>query len=327
MSRRYRALAAAGLIAAACAAPALPGCREEPAGRRAAPPVRRQPPGRQASDTPDAPDAAQPRSDAELPRKTTVADPRIDESSGVAISRLRDGVFWTHNDSGDTPRLYAFDRTGRVLATVEVEGAHARDWEDMCSYRRGGHSYLLIGDTGDNAARRSHVTLYIVPEPKLPDAPADRPLTSRVERRIRLTYADGPDDCECVAVDPAAGDIWLVTKRRHQWAYRLPIPEASPEEVLTLTPAAKLRTAQPTGMDISPDGRRLALVTYLYGLLYERRADESWADALGRRGSLLPVPLGRQVEAVCFGPTGRRIYLTAEGNPMPLWELDAGGAE
>ena len=28
------------------------------------------------------------------------------ESSGLGISRTRPGVFWTHNDSGDRPRLY-----------------------------------------------------------------------------------------------------------------------------------------------------------------------------------------------------------------------------
>ena len=33
----------------------------------------------------------------------------VRESSGLAVSRAYPGVFWTHNDSGDRPRLYALD--------------------------------------------------------------------------------------------------------------------------------------------------------------------------------------------------------------------------
>src|SRR5262245_20994043 len=32
----------------------------------------------------------------------------VKESSGIAASRLNAGVFWTHNDSGDDPFIYAF---------------------------------------------------------------------------------------------------------------------------------------------------------------------------------------------------------------------------
>ena len=31
------------------------------------------------------------------------------ESSGLGVSQSYPGVFWTHNDSGDGPRLYAID--------------------------------------------------------------------------------------------------------------------------------------------------------------------------------------------------------------------------
>lgn len=34
-----------------------------------------------------------------------LAAPAISESSGIACSRRREGVFWTHNDSGGAPRI------------------------------------------------------------------------------------------------------------------------------------------------------------------------------------------------------------------------------
>src|SRR5262249_9269918 len=55
----------------------------------------------------------------------------IRESSGIAASRRNAGVFWTHNDSGDGPFIYAFDRQGKHRGVWRVAGAGAVDWEDM----------------------------------------------------------------------------------------------------------------------------------------------------------------------------------------------------
>ncbi len=37
----------------------------------------------------------------------------IKESGGIAASRRNPGVFRTHNDGGDGPFVYAFDRWGK----------------------------------------------------------------------------------------------------------------------------------------------------------------------------------------------------------------------
>ena len=68
-----------------------------------------------------------------------LANKAINESSGLAASPAHRGVFWTHNDSGSKPLLYAFNKKGQDLATVTVTGASARDWEDMSSF-----SYRMI---------------------------------------------------------------------------------------------------------------------------------------------------------------------------------------
>src|SRR4051794_35074519 len=43
-----------------------------------------------------------------------VAAPEATELSGLVASRRRAGVLWTHNDSGDRPRLFALASDGRV---------------------------------------------------------------------------------------------------------------------------------------------------------------------------------------------------------------------
>src|SRR5438477_556362 len=50
-------------------------------------------------------------------------DERIDESSGLAASRKYPGCLWTHNDSGDSARLFLLDAQGKTLSEVDVQGA------------------------------------------------------------------------------------------------------------------------------------------------------------------------------------------------------------
>src|SRR6185503_2192860 len=65
-----------------------------------------------------------------------IATPAINESSGLVASRTNPGAYWTHNDSGDGPFIYAFDTRGQSLGTFRVNGATNRDWEDIASRSR-----------------------------------------------------------------------------------------------------------------------------------------------------------------------------------------------
>src|SRR4030095_1706133 len=82
----------------------------------------------------------------------TIKDKSISESSGLVASRTTPGAYWTHNDSGDGPFIYAFDTRGDSFGTFRVTGAEARDWEDIAAGPgpQPNRSYLYIGDIGDN---------------------------------------------------------------------------------------------------------------------------------------------------------------------------------
>ncbi|HKR58234.1 MAG TPA: hypothetical protein VJS64_00770, partial [Pyrinomonadaceae bacterium] len=83
---------------------------------------------------------------------TILKDKSIKESSGIAASRNHPGIYWTHNDSGDGPFIYAFDIRGDSRGVWRVTGASAEDWEDMAAGPgpRAGTNYLYLGDIGDN---------------------------------------------------------------------------------------------------------------------------------------------------------------------------------
>src|SRR4051812_1120595 len=151
-------------------------------------------------------------------RITTIKNDAVNESSGLVASRTSPGAYWTHNDSGDGPFIYAFDARGQSLGTFRVTGASNRDWEDIAAGRgpQPNRSYLYIGDIGDNDSKRSEIAVYRIPDPQLtpPDKTSKkkRPRTTDPAEPIRLAYPDGAHDAEALLVHPATGNLYIVTK-------------------------------------------------------------------------------------------------------------------
>ncbi len=253
-----------------------------------------------------------------------LANKKIDESSGLACSRFAEPekkVFWTHNDSGDSPRIYAFDTSGEDLGTFEVEGAKARDWEDMASFKLGEKAFLLLADVGDNGRKRKTCEIYIVAEPLL----GKKDTLAEVEVKITFTYEDGPHNCESVAVDSEGKKIYLATKETLLTAkvYELPLPEKSPDEPLEAKAVAKIPITFATAMDISSDNTRAVILTYGNAYEFTRTGKQKWPEAFSRPPRAIPMPRRRQGESICYGPDGKTLYLTSEKVPTPLWQVPA----
>ncbi|HEY5659008.1 MAG TPA: hypothetical protein VIY27_14570 [Myxococcota bacterium] len=209
-----------------------------------------------------------------------IASAELGESSGLVASPAHPGVFWTHHDSGDSPRLFAIDADGALLGAFPVAGATHRDWEDIAA---DGAGHLYIGDIGNNANDRRDLVVYRVSEPD-PHTPG-RPV--RVDRALRFRYAD---QVEFPAVERRNFDaealfwmddaLYLFTKHRSDTEttlYRLPVTEGVGERALE--PVARValpargRMHEVTGADLQPVPRGLlALLTYGAIHLFERDA-------------------------------------------------------
>lgn len=252
-----------------------------------------------------------------------LANREINESSGVAFSQRRTDVLWTHNDSGDTPRLFAFDLSGRDLGTFTVDGATAVDWEDMASGMIGGRPCLVVADTGDNSRSRDEVALYLIEEPVVDPSQARLSGSARLLDIMPFTYEDGPHDCEALAMEPGGGRFYLVSKsKRSECAlYELvrPGPAVPQPAVARIVARPGLRTV--TAGDISRDNRRAVLLTYDRACEYERAGAETWPEAFARTPTVLPMPKRPKGESACYGPESHALYLTSEGVPAPLWRV------
>jgi len=273
-------------------------------------------------------------------RLADLEDRAITESSGIVASRRNPNLFWTHNDSGDAPVLYAFDRKGRNKGHWRVTDAQAIDWEDIAEGPgpQAGTPYLYIGDTGDNSKKRESVTVYRVPEPAITSdddsSSANKQRVTEPAEAIRLKYPDGKHDAETLMVHPQTGDLYIITKdfASSTGIYKLKAP-FSTTGVNTLIHVGDISVPNLiggliTGGDISPDGQRVVLCDYLSG--YEIVLPSGAKDDFDRiwKEPVAMVELGprKQGEAVCYSSDGNAILATSEKRPTPLIEVKRKGS-
>ena len=254
-----------------------------------------------------------------------VNDKNISESSGLAVSYNYPDAVWTHNDSGDKPRLYLVGLDGQTKAVVDVRGAAAHDWEDMCSFRVNGKSWLLIGDIGDNSRQRGSKApdchLFLLKEPIITSAGSK--LTVPVMTTIKFKYEDGIWDCEGLAVDSERREILLLTKDLpHRCGlFVMPLNLTSSKQKLTAKRIGSPFIPYATALDISPSGRTMVVGTMFNGLSIKRVSGQSWEDAFRTPGTAFSLPPRKQGETICFDTTGKWLFVNSESPKQPLWRL------
>lgn len=258
--------------------------------------------------------------------------PALTEASGLAVSRLNDDVLWTHNDSGDVPRLFAASHAGRHLGVFALAGAQAVDWEDVAlGPCPAAASCLYVADVGDNEVSRSELVLYRVAEPRV-DALANTPVAvtlAGVEAFV-LTWPLGEAaDAETLLVNPSDGAVYLVTKVESGKSrlYRVPLdgaqPGGPPLILERLAEATLGRIAQvdqaTTGGAFAPDGRRFVVRTRTH--LHEFAVPDGTDDVAA---AFVSPPISTRVEGeaqgegVSYAPDGVTLWTTSEGARSPL---------
>jgi hypothetical protein len=250
------------------------------------------------------PASAQERSGAVVAAR--LADPRIIESSGLALSRRHPGVVWTHNDSGDQARLFAVGSDGRTRAVLTVAGVEARDWEAVAAGRDDrGRPALFAGDIGDNNGVWPEVAVYRVTEPA---ALRDATVTSV---RYRLRYADGPRNAEALLIDPRGNRLYLATKAEAGGGlYRAPA-RLDPAGVNVLQRIARVPPVVTDGAFL-PSGRGFVLRDYQQAHVYA---------GPGRRVGSFDLPLQFQGESLAVTADGRSLLVGSEGPDSEVWRV------
>lgn len=244
----------------------------------------------------------------------------VRETSGLARSARDPELFWTHNDAGNDPVLFAIAGTGRLVERVRVTGAALIDWEDVEAAPCEGGNCLYVGDIGDNDGDRASITIYRIPEPT-PGATESTPAEA-----LHARFPEGPQDAESLFVD-RSGDIFVVTKGRSEaiTLYRYPAPQrvgetAVLERVRELFPAPQDDKDRVSAATATPDGRFVGVRTYRALYLYP-------TDRLLANEPVEPVmfdlsPLGEpQGEGLVLADDGS-VWVTSEAenrDDQPRW--------
>ncbi|HET6974922.1 MAG TPA: hypothetical protein VFI24_01260 [Pyrinomonadaceae bacterium] len=264
----------------------------------------------------------------------TIKEKSINESSGLVASRTTPGAYWTHNDSGDGPFIYAFDTRGNSRGIFRVTGAQARDWEDISAGPgpQANKSYLYIGDIGDNNEVRDEVVVYRVVEPTLTAATskltkANAAATASADA-IRLKYPDGKHDAEALLVHPTTGNIYIVSKKLlvNPVVYEAAAPFTS-GQVVTMRRIGEVRVPSlfggvVTGGSVSPDGRRVALCDYFQGYeLVLPAGSRDFNDIWKQKMTGFDLGKRKQGESIAYRLDGKAFLATSEGQRSPLIQV------
>ena len=201
----------------------------------------------------------------------------LPEGSTLLKSRQYKNIFWTFNDSGKTPHLFAFRQDGSLVQPVSAENstgtyhgilvrnAGNRDWEAAAADDSGN---LIICDSGNNKNRRRDLAVYIVPEPDPYSAYETLPAV-----KIEFSYRDQkkfpPEkkNFDSEACFWNKGHLYLLTKHRYDTdtkLYRFEDLDPSRQHILKKVEKTNIG-GMVTDAAISPDGRYLAVLTY-YGI-------------------------------------------------------------
>jgi hypothetical protein len=231
--------------------------------------------------------------------------PALGEMSGM-VAASYPGIFWVHNDSGDEARIFAIRADGEVVVPnvfgllfpdastddwpgYRIDNAWQYDWEDIAL----ADGVLYLPDMGNNDNARRDLGVYVVNEPN------PRFVTkARALKFLPVRYPDqdeypaGQWHFDCEAVFTQGGRLYFLTKHRQpgkalSWEpgtklYRLDTAHTDRENVLKLVDRTD-RVTLPTAADVSPDGSKLAVLTYTRLWVFDKpRRGDKWLETTAR---------------------------------------------
>jgi hypothetical protein len=246
-------------------------------------------------------------------------NPPVNEASGFAVSQ---GMYLAHNDSGGTPTLYAFNKNSQLIATINVPGATAVDWEDIAVAPGQNGDDIYVADIGNNAGTRTDLKIYKFNIPSIDKTKFNQTISAQNVESYPITYSDRANDAETIAVHPITKKIYIVAKRGTPYIYESPATlSTSTNNVFQVKNAMPVQYA--TAGDISKDGKYFVVTTSNNARIWTiTNGDVLGAITANPAGYAITPPTLTQLEGITFTPDSKHIVFNTEyGTPSPVWAM------
>lgn len=243
----------------------------------------------------------------------------LDESSGLALASEK--TFFTHND-GKKGRIYEIDDRGELLRTVELQVEGLEDLEDMCGDDDGN---IFIADIGNN--KRERLKLRVL-KFHVADIRDDQVVPQAIDFLLPENGLMSKCHYDMEAMIWTRGRLYFFTKDRCDKKDNKLIVYSVPDVPGNYTAKKEgeffwdepEKNIKITGADISPDGKKLALLSKnAIHFFHSYKKDQFFNGAY----NYLPLPKS-QKEAIAHLDSCN-LYITEEkdGDENPkLWKIN-----
>lgn len=251
----------------------------------------------------------------------------LKEVSTVEVTSKSDDI-WTLEDSGNEPKLFAFNAKGDLLHTVLVTDATNKDWEELTSDKAGN---LYIGDFGNNNNVRKDLCIYKIDAAQLknPEAKPSQKTTFYFpeQKEFPPKAAEQYYDLESFFI--YNGLFYVFTKNRSSefdgttmlYAFPSTAGTHAAKLIATFKSCSDFRNCAITGADISPNEKKIALLSASHAWIFTNFKKDNFFG-----GKVQQIDFGNysQKEGICFADDNT-LYVTDERkkkNGGKLYRLD-----
>lgn len=236
------------------------------------------------------------------------------EQSGIASSKLNNGILYVHEDSGNANQVYLTNAKGADLGYFTLTTATNRDWEDITIGPGpiAGKSYIYVAEIGDNDAKYSSVFVYRFLEPDL--AAKTFPVIMDIAQidKIELIYPGGARNAESILIDPQTKDIYIASKELNLAnIYKASYPQNNITSTV-LEPIDQLPINKATSGGISADGTEIVLKNKEQIWYWKRDLSKTIGQTLLEKPQLAPYVQEYQGEGICFAADGSGYFTNSE---------------
>ena len=262
------------------------------------------------------------------------------EISGMVCSRVTPGYLWVQGD--DSYKVRAMTPEGKFSTTIRLHDSY-RDWEGLSGGVYNDTNYLFVGVFGDNGlSYKDKYYIYYFEEPEVVDGEV------KVEKQIiHFGYPDRKaHNAEVIMYDNVENKIYIVDKwntfNSTGMVYSMPFSsDMNLDTMHVLTEDCQLGGSNmyvavgdvavlfqnPTGGDITPDGKTIMIKNERFMLIWEREMVDGQLESVGKTLARMP----KLVTAYKKEPQGEAIawldnttcYTTSDvysDGSAPIWK-------